>query len=756
VSDTSPLVQALSDRYVIERELGQGGMATVYLAHDVKHDRKVAVKVLRPELAAVLGAERFLNEIKVTAGLSHPNILPLHDSGRVAEVQSGSSQEFLYYVMPCIEGVTLRDRINREKQLQVDDALKITEQIASALDYAHQRDVVHRDIKPENILFHVGVAMVADFGIALAVKSAGGERLTETGLSLGTPSYMSPEQIAGVREIDGRSDIYSLACVLYEMLAGETPFTGPNAQAIVARHMTDPVPPITTVRSSVPQPVAAAITKALGKAPIDRFESAKTFAEALLAESGDSEPEVNSIAVLPFANLSSNPDDEYLSDGIAEELIHSLGNVPGLRVIARSSSFALKGADKDVREVGATLGVHRVLEGSVRRSGERLRITVQLVDTRDGEHVWSERFDRASQDVFEIQDEIATAIRRKLAAESPSEEETQRMGGTENRDAYELYLRGRYSLGKFTDEATVYAMSCFEEAQQIDAEFALAYASYAEAQLLLCMGVGVLPKMDAMPKAKQAALEAMRVTPTIPELHTSLAVIAMHHDWDWNAAADGFNRSLAMNPNLASAYKWYGYYLAWIEGKYDESIDAFARAEELDPLGLDIRFLRGYTHYVAGDFDRALAEHRAILAIEPGFAQAHHGLGDVYSQTGKVEEAITEFERAIEIGGRATNAVSLLAYLYGKTGRAGEATELIAELEERYHQGCVAAMYIATGYAGLSDTEQMYRWLNLGLVERDPTMVYVLRTREFDAFRSDPQFDDLLEKIGFGKINGVD
>jgi serine/threonine-protein kinase len=295
------LTAALADRYTIEREIGAGGMATVYLAEDLKHHRKVAVKVLRPELAAVLGAERFVQEITTTANLQHPHILPLFDSGE--------ADSFLYYVMPYVEGETLRDKLNREKQLGIEEAVKITTEVADALDYAHRDNVIHRDIKPENILLHDGRPMVADFGIALVANSAGGERLTETGLSLGTPAYMSPEQVAGDREIDGRSDIYALACVLYEMLAGEPPFTGPNPQAVLARHMTDPVPPITTVRSSVTQPVAAAIAKALDKAPVDRFESAKAFSEAMLAEVKEAEPEIKSIVVLPFENLSRSPRD---------------------------------------------------------------------------------------------------------------------------------------------------------------------------------------------------------------------------------------------------------------------------------------------------------------------------------------------------------------------------------------------------------------------------------------------------------------
>jgi serine/threonine-protein kinase len=328
------LKTALADRYTIEREIGSGGMATVFLAEDCKHHRQVAIKVLRPDLSAVLGANRFLNEITVTANLQHPHILPLHDSGE--------ADSLLYYVMPYVEGESLRQRLNREKQLPIEDALRITAQIAEALESAHRQGVVHRDIKPENVLMREGHAVVADFGIALAVTAAGGERLTGTGLPLGTPNYMSPEQVAGEREIDSRSDVYSLACVLYEMLAGDPPFTASTLRAVLLKHVSEPAPAIDAVRSGVPQPVAAAISRALGKAPADRFESAKAFAEALFAAAKEAEPEIKSIVVLPFENLSPDPDNAFFADGLTEELIAELSELRQLRVISRTSAMQFK------------------------------------------------------------------------------------------------------------------------------------------------------------------------------------------------------------------------------------------------------------------------------------------------------------------------------------------------------------------------------------------------------------------------------
>ena len=327
------LERGLSGRYALERELGQGGMALVFLARDLRHERQVALKVLRPEVSAEIGAERFLREIKLAAGLTHPHILTVYDSGE--------ADGLLFYVMPNMEGRSLRERLERERQLPLEDALRITRQVAAALDYAHRHHVVHRDIKPENILLHEGAAMVADFGIGKALSANGS--ITQTGMALGTPAYMSPEQASGESDIDGRSDLYSLGCVLYEMLSGEPPFTGPTAQAIIAKRFVSPIPRVGTTRD-VPKAVEDAVTRSLARTPVDRFPTAAEFAAALDAigrASGAqrtirSAPAPKAIAVIPLANMSADPENEYFSDGMTEELITALGKVPGLRVAART------------------------------------------------------------------------------------------------------------------------------------------------------------------------------------------------------------------------------------------------------------------------------------------------------------------------------------------------------------------------------------------------------------------------------------
>jgi TolB-like protein/tRNA A-37 threonylcarbamoyl transferase component Bud32 len=469
---------ALAGRYTIERELGRGGNAIVYLAHDPKHGRQVALKVLLPELALSVRAERFLREIQIAAQLTHPHILPLYDSG--------AAEGILYYVMPYVEGESLRDRLQREPQLPLADALQIAREVADALSYAHQHDVIHRDIKPENILLHAGHALVADFGIARALAAADSQTATQTGIVVGTPVYMSPEQAMGNKAIDGRSDVYSLGCVLYEMLAGKPPFAGDTPQEIVAHHVLDPVPPLRKLRREVPPAVEDAILTALAKPPAERFLTADAFTAALAdpegqrsgtrwrrvqrasrrtsirvyagvglsvlllgwwlaahplrSHAGVTATAEQSLAVLPFVNMSGDTANEYLSDGMTEELINALVQIPGLRVPARTSAFVFKGKTEDIRDIGRRLNVARLVEGSVQRAGTRLRVTAQLIDVNDGYHVWSETYDRELRDVFNMQDElvraIAGAVQVKLAGAPALERHA-----TDNVAAYDAYLR---------------------------------------------------------------------------------------------------------------------------------------------------------------------------------------------------------------------------------------------------------------------------------------------------------------------------
>ncbi|MGE5749327.1 MAG: protein kinase domain-containing protein, partial [Gemmatimonas sp.] len=476
------LQSGLAGRYAVERELGEGGMAVVYLARDLRHERSVAVKVLRPEISAEIGAERFLREIKMAAGLTHNHILPVFDSGQ--------ADGLLYYVMPNMEGHSLRQKIDKERQLSLEDALRITREVASALDYAHRHQVMHRDVKPENILLHEGAALVADFGIGKALS--GDKSLTQSGITVGTPAYMSPEQASGDTAIDGRSDLYSLGCVLYEMLTGEPPFTGPNAQSIIAKRFVSPVPSVRTTRD-VPPAVDSALMRALARTPVDRYRTGAEFAEALRTlltagngASGFTPPEAKAaaapkaVAVLPLSNMSADPENEYFTDGMTEEIINALSKVPGIHVASRSSSFAFKGKkDVDVRQVGEKLGVASVLEGSVRKIGNRIRIAAQLVNVEDGDQLWSETYDRQLEDVFAVQDEISRSIVDALKLKLGGESE-HLVDPVKNLDAYTTYLKGRFHFNKFSEPALRKALDLFQSALLQDPSFARAYAGIAD------------------------------------------------------------------------------------------------------------------------------------------------------------------------------------------------------------------------------------------------------------------------------------
>jgi len=391
---TRALPATIAGNYRIEREVGRGGMAVVYRAYDSRHDRTVAIKVLNPDIAAALGKERFLFEIHVAARLNHPHIVALYDSGE--------SEGILYYVMPFIEGPTLRDYMGKRGRLPIEEGLKFAGQIAGALDYAHRLNIVHRDIKPENVMLHEGEALVTDFGIAKALSSAGGSTLTHTGIALGTPAYMSPEQAAGETDLDGRTDQYSLACVVYEMLTGEPPFAANSPQALIAKRFTYKPPSLRTTVPSLTDTVASAVSRALSLEAKDRYQTLAEFGTALTAKNRSSATDTSkpSVAVLPFSNMSPDAENEFFSDGVTEEIINALSKIKALEVVSRRSAFAFKGKDLDMREIGRDLGVRALLAGSVRRSGNRLRVSAELIDVETGYHLWSERFDREMLDIF--------------------------------------------------------------------------------------------------------------------------------------------------------------------------------------------------------------------------------------------------------------------------------------------------------------------------------------------------------------------
>ena len=736
----------LADRYAIQEELGAGGMATVYLAKDLKHHRQVAVKVLRPELAAALGAERFLREIEIAANLAHPHILPLYDSGE--------ADGFLYYVMPYVEGESLRDRITRERQLAIDDAVEITKQVAGALAYAHKRDVVHRDIKPENILLQEEHAVVADFGIARAISAAGGEQLTETGLAVGTPAYMSPEQ-ASADQLDGRSDIYALGCVLYEMLAGTAPFTGATPQAVMARHAIDPVPSLSTVRATVPPVVETAVTKALAKVPADRFATAAEFAEALTRSDAVTTtatpvvaqvPAERSIAVLPFANMSADPENEYFCDGMTEEIINALTHVPGLEVAARTSSFTFKGKNAEIRTIGRTLNVSKVLEGSVRQAGTKLRVTAQLINVADGYHLWSERYDREMADVFAIQDEVAAAIVNQLKITLTTGTDSPVVyRGTDNLEAQQLYWRGRHCWNqRQLPEAIKYCQRAIEH----DPKYALPYAGMADSLAYLAH-YGLMPSFDAATKARGAAERAVSLAPDLADAHFSLGMVKLFF-WEVFESEAEFEKAIELNPGHGLAHAYLAVFFATV-GQRDEATRQAHRASEAEPLSSIVHAVAGIALYWAHEIEAAIDSCKRALELDPTMLPAVYMLGLSLSVLKRHTEAIATLEKAAEAL-PCPMVLMLLGGGYAAAGRTKEATDVLDRLLEQAKDDFVPAMPIGYIYAKLGQTDEALDWFAKGFDQRNSFVWAANALPGVEAVATDPRYTILLEKTGLGAL----
>jgi serine/threonine protein kinase/tetratricopeptide (TPR) repeat protein len=741
------LERGLAGRYTLDRELGQGGMAVVFLARDLRHDRQVALKVLKPEISAEIGADRFLREIKLAAGLTHPHILPVYDSG-----ESGG---LLFYVMPNMEGRSVRERLDREKQLPLEEALKITREVASALDYAHRHQVVHRDIKPENILLHEGAAMVADFGIGKALS--GGGSLTQTGMAVGTPAYMSPEQAGGEGAVDGRSDLYSLGCVLYEMLAGEPPFTGPTAQAVIAKRFVAPIPKVRATRD-VPELVDAAITRALSRTPVDRFPTAAEFAEVLrqIARDGGAAPlrtptasqkaapAQRSIAVLPLINRSADPENEYFSDGMTEEIINVLGKVPGVQVASCASSFTFKGKEVDVRQVGQKLGVSTVLEGGVRKVGNRIRVTAQLSEVQNGYSLWTETYDRQLEDVFAIQDDIARAIvdalKLKLVGEEPLVVPT-----TTNLEAYTLYLRGRFLVNKYNDPDLRKAIETFEQALAKDPAYAQALAGIADSWSRLADDF-VAPG-EAYPKAKAAAIRALELDAALPEALAALGRVQAWYEWDFAGAERELRKAVKLNPSYADAHFVLGSALPTL-GRLAEGIEELRQALVFDPLSpIYGRFLGRFLVF-AGDYEAAIAQGHATLELHPGYPAAHVNIGSAYLGLGRAEEALDWYRRGQSLDSALRSYDVFIVRALAALGEREEAEAILGRLEALAATQYIRAESLAMGYAALGDLGRAFVSLDRALAERSAGLTYLHVDPGYEPLRSDPRFADLVKRIG--------
>jgi eukaryotic-like serine/threonine-protein kinase len=736
------LNSALAGRYEIERELGAGGMATVYLAHDLKHKRQVALKVLRADVAQTVGAERFLREIHLAAKLSHPHILPLFDSG-----EAGG---FVYYAMPNVEGFSLRDRLNRESKLPVAEAVRVTQEIADALDYAHRHGVIHRDVKPENIMLQDGHALVADFGIGKAVDDVAVDTLTQHGVSVGTPAYMSPEQAAG-ESLDGRSDLYSLGCVLYEMLTGEQPFTGSTVQAVIAKRFVQTPADVTALREGVPRAVARAVRRALARSPIDRFETGASFLAALRepdapADAKPPAPE-KSIAVLPFANMSAEPDNEFFSDGITDDIIGALTQVPGLKVAARTSSFAFKGKNEELATVGRRLGVRTVLQGSVRRAGNRVRVTAQLMDTRDGFQLWSERFDRDLDDIFAIQDEITRSIVERLELTLGLKAATPLVvRQTDDLEAYQLYLRGREAVQQRTPVSMRHGLDFFVQALARDPGYARAHLGVAEAYI----GLGVwqnMPPAEARAKAERALAEAVRLQPDLPSVHVLRAQLKLYLRPDWRSAGDDLAEALRRDPHDALA----NVYLAYLRGLLRDRAarsSAADRAVRADPLSPFVRGIAGMSFSSTGDYEQALALYDEGLGLDPNSMLNNWLSGVALQRMGRHAEATARFVRAVELSQRSPAQVAGLQRHLAIAGRADDARALRNELEARARTEYVGPVIALIMDIAAQDEERIAEVLRLNVeAGTGPPSAAILMDVELEAMLTHPRLGPLVQQL---------
>jgi len=707
------LAAALSIRYAIERELGRGGMATVFLARDLRHERLVAIKVLERDLVAPTGVDRFFNEIRIAARLTHPHVLGVHDSGE--------ADGLLYYVMPYVEGETLRSRMTREGPLPIGDAIRLIRELADALTYAHEQGVVHRDLKPENVLLSGGHAVVADFGIAKAIAAAtnaglsSDRRLTATGVSLGTPAYMAPEQAVGDAATDHRADLYSLGVIAYEAIAGAHPFSGRAPQALVAAHLTETPTPLVARRADTPPALDALVMQLLAKDPAARPQHAADVLRSLpdtttssfavpgrsrrvllavaaalvvVASAGAAiwrsrnnaraaAAAIHTVAVLPFVNTGGAGSDDYFSDGMTDELAHALARLPGLRLAGRTSCYAFKGKAVPAQEIGKTLDVAAYVGGTVRRAGDRLRVTTQLVSTVDGKVLWESSYESHSTDVFAVQDEFTRAIVVALAPALNGRGVVAARRGTTDGDAYELFLKGRFYWLARGEANVTRSIEYFKQAIARDPKFARAHAG-------LAMGYAVITSFVADPKDTIPALMAASAQRAVAldsmEADAQLAMGSVaEHELRFGEAASRYRAAIALEPSNAPAHQALGFSLMTV-GRNDDAVSEFRSAMQLDPLLKSIGTSLELGLLFSRRFPDAIAAGKQVLAIDSTFSLAFFPMSAAFALNGQPDSAVRTIEHVARLYPHAPQLPSFQLFTYAAAGRWADAERMRAEL----------------------------------------------------------------------------
>ena len=722
--------------YLVLEPLGEGGMGSVYKARDTRLGRLAAVKVMRPDWAGDPAARRrFLREAQTASALNHPNILTIY------EIDTDAGLDFI--AMELVTGGTLA-RLLAAGPLPVERALRLAAQVADALSAAHGASIVHRDLKPANVMMPASDRVkVVDFGLARPAASAAAgqttiEEVTANGAIVGTAPYMSPEQASG-RAVDARSDLFSLGTMLYEMLAGRRPFRGESDVSTLAAILRDDPAPI----EGIGPDVARVVDRCLRKDVAERFQSAaelKAAIEACLSpRPGQRQP---SIAVLPFASMTGAREDEYLCEGLAEEIIDSLTRIPGLRVIARTSAFAVGRMGLEAREAGARLGVTTLLEGSVRRAGSRVRVTAQLISTDDGSHLWSERYDRELTDVLVLEEEIAAAIAARLRVELARGER----GPAPNAAAYAAYLEGRYYFARGTPQSMSQAMACFQRATARDPGFALSYDSLAELHWYRGFFGNAEPK-EAFSLSTWNALRALELDDTLAPTHALLGMLRKELDYNWPEVERELSRALELNRESPLVRLRYAISGLLPHGRVEEGLAEVEVILQTDPLSLLVRWWAAVMAYLARRPERVIEEGRHMVALDSTHFLGHWALGIGLTEDGRMPEAIASLEKAHELSGGMPFTLGFLAYACGRAGRHPDATRLLDRALDLAALAYVPPSAFALGHIGLGDWDAAIRWLDRAIDARDPIVMAIKTLPFLDPVRGDPRFLDLLRKM---------